>query len=75
VVILPAREVLGDQRRNLSNAGWSLDWVSAVDSEGRTSWIVDAHRDTGMRFVVHPMKKLPAFVELEVAVRICGKLP
>jgi hypothetical protein len=26
----------------LSKAGWSLGWVSAVDSEGRTLWIVDA---------------------------------
>jgi hypothetical protein len=36
---------------NLSKAGWSLGRVSAVDSEGRTIWIVDAHRD-GKRFVV-----------------------
>jgi hypothetical protein len=25
----------------LSKAGWSLGWVSAVDSEGRTLWIVE----------------------------------
>jgi hypothetical protein len=36
---------------NLSKAGWSLGWVSAVDSEGRTIWIVDSHRDDGKRFV------------------------
>jgi hypothetical protein len=36
----------------LSKAGWSLGWVSAVDTEGRTFWIVDAHRDNGKRFVV-----------------------
>jgi len=24
-----------------------------VDSQGRTIWIVDAHRDDGKRFVVH----------------------
>src|SRR4030095_8514239 len=30
---------------NLSKAGWSLGWVSAVDSHGRTIWIADAHRD------------------------------
>lgn len=35
-------EIVAD---NLSKAGWSLGWVSAVDSEGRTIWIVDAHRD------------------------------
>jgi hypothetical protein len=27
----------------LSKAGWSLGWVSAVDSEGRTIFVVDAH--------------------------------
>jgi hypothetical protein len=31
--------------------GWSLGYVSAVDPEGRTIWITDAHRD-GKRFVV-----------------------
>jgi len=25
---------------NLGKAGWSLGWVSAIDSEGRTIWIV-----------------------------------
>jgi hypothetical protein len=47
-------------------AGWSLGWVSAIDCEGRTIWIVDAHRD-GKRFVVGADKKLTAFVELERA--------
>jgi len=27
----------------LNEAGRSLGWVSAVDREGRTIWIVDAH--------------------------------
>ena len=49
----------------LSKAGWSLGWVSAIDSEGRTIWIVDAHRDDGRRFVVHSDEILTAFVELE----------
>ena len=55
-------EVIAD---NLSKAGWSLGWVSAVDSEGRTIWIVDAHRDDGKRFIVHADEKVSAFVELE----------
>ena len=29
----------------LSKAGWSLGWVSAIDSNGETIWIVDANRD------------------------------
>jgi len=52
----------------LSKAGWSLGWVSAVDSEERTLWIVDAHRDDGKRFA-HAEEKLTAFVELESATR------
>ena len=35
-------EIIAD---NLSKAGWSWGCVSAVDSQGRTIWIVDAHRD------------------------------
>ena len=27
-------------------------WVMTVDSQGRTIWIADAHRDDGKRFVV-----------------------
>jgi hypothetical protein len=55
---------------NLSKAGWSLGWVSAIDSEGRTIWIADAHRDDGKRFVVHADQELTAFLELERAVCI-----
>jgi hypothetical protein len=36
-----------------------------MDSEGRTIWIVDAHRDNGKRFVVRSDEKLTAFLELE----------
>src|SRR5438874_255270 len=42
-------EIIAD---TLKNAGWSLGWVSAVDSEGRTIWIADAHRGDGKRYVV-----------------------
>ena len=48
----------------LKKAGWSLGYVSAVDSTGRTIWVVDAHRD-GKRFIVRADEKLTAFVELE----------
>jgi hypothetical protein len=59
-------EIIAD---NLKKAGWSLGWVSAVDSERRTIWIADAHRGDGKRFVVHAEEKLTAFVELESATR------
>jgi hypothetical protein len=44
-----------------------LSWgcVSAIDSNGRTIWIVDAHRGDGRRFIVRADEILSAFVELE----------
>jgi hypothetical protein len=64
-------EIIAD---NLKKAGWSWGWVSAVDCEGRTIWIVDAHRGDGKRFVVHEDELLTAFVELEVAIRCHNEL-
>jgi hypothetical protein len=52
---------------NLHKAGWSLGWVSAIDSQGRTIWIVDAH-GYGKRFIVRADEKLTAFFELEQAI-------
>jgi hypothetical protein len=42
-----------------------LGCVATMDSEGRTIWIVDAHRDNGKRFVVRSDELLTAFLELE----------
>src|SRR5216117_3243156 len=50
---------------NLSKAGWSWGCVSAIDSNGRTIWIADAHRDDGKRYVVRADEKLTAFLGLE----------
>ena len=58
-------EIIAD---NLNKAGWSLGWVSALDLEGRTIWIVDAHRDDGRRFIVRADEMLTAFVELQTAI-------
>jgi hypothetical protein len=52
---------------NLSKAGWSWGCVSAIDTNGRTIWIADAHRDDGKRFVVRADEKLTAFLELQAA--------
>jgi hypothetical protein len=38
-------EIIAD---NLKTAGWSWGWVSALDVEERTIWIVDAHRGESM---------------------------
>ena len=53
-------EIIAD---NLSKAGWSWGCVSALDSNGRTIFVADAHRDDGKR----ADEKLTAFVELESA--------
>jgi hypothetical protein len=58
-------EIIAD---DLSKAGWSWGCVSARDSNGRTIWIVDAHRDDGQRLIVHADEILRAFAELEAAI-------
>lgn len=58
-------EIVAD---NLSEAGWTVGWVSAADSEGRMIYIVDAHRD-GKRTIVRADEKLTAFLELECVTR------
>jgi hypothetical protein len=47
-------EIIAD---NLSKAGWSYGYVSALDSRGRTIWIAEVRVD----------EKLTAFLELEAA--------
>jgi hypothetical protein len=53
-----AWEIIAD---NLHNTGWSLGWLSAINREGRTIWIVDAHRGDGKRYVVRSDEILTAF--------------
>jgi hypothetical protein len=53
---------------NLDKAGWSWGCVSAIDSNGRTIWIVDAHRSDGKRLIMCVDEKLTAFAELEAAI-------
>ena len=57
-------EIIAD---NLSKAGWSYGYVSALDLEGRTVWIVDAHGH-GKRFIVRADEMPPAFMELQGAI-------
>jgi hypothetical protein len=54
-------EIIAD---NLSKAGWSWGCISAIDSNGRTISIADAHRGDGKRFVVRVDENLTAFLEL-----------
>ena len=53
---------------NLSKTGWRWGCVSALDSERRTIFVADAHRDDGKRLVVRALEKLTAFLELESAI-------
>ena len=64
-------EIIAD---NLSKAGWSWGCVSAVDRDGGTISIADAHRDDGKRFVARADEKLTAFLELESAIHAFGEL-
>jgi hypothetical protein len=61
--------LLVDYWATLGAAGWSWGCVATVDSNGRTIFVVDAHRDDGKRFAVRADEKLTAFVELESAIR------
>jgi hypothetical protein len=45
-----------------------LGWVSALDLEGRTIWIVYAHR-YGKRFIIRADEMLTAFLEVQSAIR------
>jgi hypothetical protein len=57
---------------HLSRAGssWRPVWAT-VNPCGRTIFVADAHRD-GNRLVVRADEKLTAFVQLELAARVCG---
>jgi hypothetical protein len=57
-------EIIAD---NLHKAGWSYGYVSALDREGRTIWIVDVH-GYGKRFIVGADEILTAFMELQRAI-------
>jgi hypothetical protein len=61
-------EIIAD---NLHDAGWSLGWVSALDLEGRTIWVVDAH-GYGNRFIVRADEPLTAFLELQRVIHQFG---
>jgi len=57
-------EIIAD---NLHKVGWSYGYVSALDRQGRTIWIVDAH-GYGKRFIVRADEILAAFQELQRAI-------
>jgi hypothetical protein len=65
-------EIIAD---NLSKAGWSWGCVTAIDSNGQTIFVADAHRDNGKRFIVTADEKLRAFLELQRVTRESFRFP
>jgi len=63
-------DLLGNRRWQSQENRLEFGLVSAIDSNGRTIWIADAHRGDGKRFVVRADEKLTAFLELESAIRV-----
>jgi hypothetical protein len=59
-------EIIAD---HLSNAGWSWEYLSHIDSAGRVLFTADAHRSNGKKFIVSADEKLTAFLELEKVTR------
>jgi hypothetical protein len=58
-------EIIAD---NLSKNGFGWGCVSAIDSNGRMIWIVNAHRGDGKHYVVRAVEKSTALLELESVV-------
>jgi len=48
-------EIIADR---LSKAGFSWGCVSTINSNGKTIFVADAHRDDGRRFIVQADEKL-----------------
>ena len=59
---------------NLRNAGWNWGCITTTDGKGRPIWVVAAERSDAKRFIVNSDQELPAFLELESSIRVCGEL-
>jgi hypothetical protein len=58
-------EVLGNHRWQAEESRLEFGLGLTIDSNGRTTWIADAHRGDGKRFIVRADEKLSAFLELQ----------
>jgi hypothetical protein len=54
---------------NLRNAGWNCGSMATTDKECRQIWVVAAERSGAGRFIVRADEELPAFLELESAIK------
>ena len=60
--------------KNLRNAGWICGSIATTDGKGRPIWVVAAERSDAGRFIVQADQELPAFLELESAIKSTGHL-
>jgi hypothetical protein len=58
-------EIIAD---NLVSRGWSWGLVTAAAIDGSTTYVADAHRGEGKRFIVRGDELLTIFLELERAI-------
>lgn len=61
--------------KNLATAGWTWGCTERVDSNGKTTFVADAHRADGKRFAVRADHKFVAFSQLESQIRAETALP
>jgi hypothetical protein len=54
---------------NLRNAGWNCGSMTTTDRKGRSILVGAAEREDAGRFIVEADQELPAFLELESAIR------
>jgi hypothetical protein len=59
---------------NLRNAGWNCGSMATTDGKGRLIWVVAAERSDTGRFIAQADQELPAFLELESAIRASSEL-
>ena len=64
----------GHDLENLRKAGWNCGSMTTTNDKGRSIWVVAAERSDAGRFIVNSDQELPAFLELESSIRVCGEL-
>jgi len=60
--------------KSLRNAGWNCGSMRTTDGKGRSVLVVAAEREDAGRFIVHADQEVPAFLELESAIRASSEL-
>jgi hypothetical protein len=64
-----SREVWKIIIETLRNAGWNCGSMTTTDGKGRSILVVAAEREDAGRFIVNSDQQMPAFLELQSAIR------